>query len=84
MTNEDKARHLGDSLERIGDPYVRMSRTLQQAFELRREESIKFRPSYADRGDRIVLKGSWTKGGRPRAVPVTTPEQRAVLDQARG
>lgn len=82
VTNEDKAQHLGDSLERIGDPYVRMSVALQQAFGLRREESIKFRPSYADRGDCIVLKGSWTKGGRPRAVPVKTPEQRAVLDQA--
>jgi hypothetical protein len=29
-----------------------------------------------------VLKGSWTKGGRPRTVPITTPEQRAVLDAA--
>jgi integrase len=48
----------------------------------RREESIKFQPRYADRGDYIALKGSWTKGGRPRAVPITTPEQRLVLDQA--
>ncbi len=70
VTNEDKARELGDSL------------ALQQAFGLRREEAIKFQPSYADEGDRVVLKGSWTKGGRPRVVPITTPEQRAVLDQA--
>ncbi|HZT01235.1 MAG TPA: phage integrase N-terminal domain-containing protein [Steroidobacteraceae bacterium] len=82
VTNEDKARELGDSLARIGDPYVRASLALQQAFGLRREEAIKFQPSYADQGDRIVLKGSWTKGGRPREVPITTPEQRAVLDQA--
>ncbi|MGH8317785.1 MAG: phage integrase N-terminal domain-containing protein [Terriglobia bacterium] len=82
VTNEDKARHLGDSLERVTDPYVRVSLVLQQAFGLRREESIKFQPSYADRWDWIVLKGSWTKGGRPRTVPITVPAQRAALDQA--
>lgn len=55
---------------------------LQQAFGLCREEPIKFQPRYADQGDRVVLKGSWTKGGRPRVVPITTAEQRAVLDEA--
>lgn len=59
-----------------------MSLQLQQAFGLRREESIKFQPRYADRGDQIALKGSWTKGGRERTVPITTAEQRRVLDQA--
>jgi len=49
---------------------------------LRREESIKFQPGYADRGDHIVIKGSWAKGGRDRTVPITMPEQRAVLDEA--
>lgn len=46
------------------------------------EESIKFQPRYADRGDHIALRGSWTKGGRERRVPITTDEQRHVLDQA--
>jgi integrase len=82
VTNDDKARRLDDRLERISDPYVRTSLSLQQAFGLRREESIKFQPRYADRGSCIVLKGSWTKGGRPRTVPITTPEQRTVLDHA--
>lgn len=82
VTNNNKARQLGDGLNRVTDPYVRMSLALQQAFGLRREESIKFQPSYADRGDCIVLKGSWTKGGRPRTVSIATPEQRTVLDQA--
>ena len=50
---------------------------------LRREESIKFQPHYADRGNCLVLKGSLTKGGRPRTIPITRPEQRAVLDAAR-
>jgi len=82
VTNRDKSQRLDDRLERISDPYVRMSLTLQQAFGLRREESIKFQPRYADRRNCIVLKGSWTKGGRARTVPITTPEQRTVLDHA--
>jgi len=82
ITHENKAKELGDGLDRITDPYVRMNLRLQAAFGLRREESIKFRPGYADRGDHIALKGSWTKGGRERTVPITTPEQRAVLDEA--
>jgi hypothetical protein len=82
VTNENKGRELGNRLEGVSDPHVRTSLLLQEAFGLRREESIKFHPSFADRGDRIVLKGSWTKGGRPRAIPITTPEQRAALDQA--
>lgn len=82
VTNVDKAKTLGDALTRVTDVHVRMSLTLQQAFGLRREESIKFQSEYADRGDCVVLKGPWTKGGRPRTIPITTPEQRAVLDQA--
>jgi len=82
VTNEDKARRLDGGLDRVRDLHIRMSLELQRAFGLRREESIKFRPHYADRGNRIVLKGSWTKGGRARTVPITTPEQRAVLDRA--
>ncbi len=82
MTNEGKAKELGDGLKRITDPHVRMSLRLQAAFGLRREESIKFQPRYADRGDHIAIKGSWAKGGRNRTVPITTPEQRMVLDDA--
>jgi hypothetical protein len=82
VTHDNKAQQLDGHVERIIDPHVRMSLLLQQAFGLRREECIKFQPRYADRGDRIELKGSWTKGGRPRTVLITTPEQRAVLDDA--
>ena len=59
-----------------------MSLELQRAFGLRREEAIKFMPGYADQGDHIRLKASWTKGGKTRMVPVITAEQRAVLDRA--
>ena len=31
----------------------------------------------------LRLKGSWTKGGKPRIIPITTPEQRRCLDQAK-
>jgi site-specific recombinase XerC len=83
VTNVSKARELGETdLNRITDAHVRMSLQLQAAFGLRREESIKFCPAYADRGDHLVLKDSWTKGGRARIVPITTPAQRATLDAA--
>lgn len=82
VTNISKARELGTGLEQVTDPYVRMSLQLQAAFGLRREEAIKFQPSYANRGDHIALKGSWTKGGRERTVPVITAEQHDVLQAA--
>ena len=69
-------------LSRIGDPYVRMSLELQRAFGLRREEALKLRPHDADRGDRLVLKASWTKGGKAREIRIDTTAQREVLDRA--
>ena len=59
-----------------------MSLELQQAFGLRREEAIKFIPSYADQGDHLTLKASWTKGGKVRTIPIRTEDQRKVLDRA--
>jgi hypothetical protein len=59
-----------------------MSLELQQAFGLRREEAIKFIPSYADQGDHLVLKPSWTKGGKARVIPVRAEDQRTILDHA--
>lgn len=82
VTNISKAQELGTDIEQVTDAQVRMSLQLQAAFGLRREEAIKFQPSYADRGDHIALKGSWTKGGREQTVPITTTEQRDVLQTA--
>jgi integrase len=56
---------------------------LQAEFGLRREESIKFQPGYAIRGDELHLKPSWTKGGRARTVPIRTADQRWVLEQVK-
>jgi hypothetical protein len=84
VTNVSKARELrsGD-LGRITDPYTAMSLRLQAAFGLRREESIKIRPEWADRGDWFALKDTWTKGGRSREIPILNAEQREVLDEAK-
>ena len=68
-------------LDRVTDAHARMSLELQLAFGLRREEAIKFSPSFADRGDHLTLKDSWTKGGKARVIPVRTEAQRAVLDR---
>jgi hypothetical protein len=54
---------------------------LQMAFGLRLEESLKFRPDVADKGDEIALQASWCKGGRARSVAITHPRQRALLDE---
>lgn len=72
-----------EKLTRVADPHVRMSLELQQVFGLRREEAMKIRPQLADRGDRLWLKASWTKGGREREIPVCTEVQRNVLNRAR-
>ena len=83
VTDINKAQHLTEHQpEQVTDPYVRMSLMLQQEFGLRREEAIKFQPAYADKRDHIQLKGSWTKGGRERTIPILTAEQRKVLDEA--
>lgn len=84
VTNVSKARQLtsGD-LAQVTDPYTRVSLRLQAAFGLRREESLKIRPAWADRGDTLLLKDSWAKGRRAREIPVRNAEQRKVLDEAK-
>jgi hypothetical protein len=84
VSTTSKAWALDDTkLTAITDPYTAMSLRLQEAFGLRREESIKIEPAAADQGDRIVLKASWTKGGRSREIPIHSTEQRTLLDQAK-
>lgn len=78
----DKARKLDRvKLDTIADTRTRLSIEGQAFFGLRREESIKFTPGYADRGDHITLKGSWCKGGRAREIKITHPAQREWLDR---
>ena len=84
VTNLDKSRTLtsGD-LSKVTDPYTQLSLKLQAAFGLRLEESIKIRPDWADRGDQLSLKDSWTKGGRAREIPIRNAHQRSVLEEAK-
>ena len=84
VAKESKAQDLDENkLERISDPYVRLSLRLQAAFGLRREEAIKISPNYAIKDDHIKLKSTWTKGGRARTVPISTGEQRQLLEEVR-
>jgi integrase len=72
-----------DKLVLIEDERVKLSLLLQAEFGLRREESIKFQPGYAIRGDMLHLKPAWTKGGRARDIPIRTENQRWVLEQVK-
>lgn len=82
IATESKALRISEGQLQQLDPHIRASVELQRDFGLRREEAIKFIPTYADKGDHLLLKGTWTKGGRPREVPIRTLEQRATLDRA--
>lgn len=82
VTNVSKSSTLDqDKLVSIKDPYIRLSLKLQEQFGLRREESIKFNVSWADKGDRIILKNSWTKGGKQREIIINNEIQREVLNE---
>jgi site-specific recombinase XerC len=84
VAKKSKAQDLDENkLSLISDKFVRLSIRLQAAFGLRREEAIKFSPSYAVQKDHIKLKSSWTKGGRARNVPITNEEQRRLLAEVK-
>lgn len=83
VTNQSKALTLdSEKLVKIKDEWIRCSLELQKAFGLRREECLKFQPQYADLGDHIRLKDSWTKGGKAREVPIRNDYQREILKKA--
>jgi hypothetical protein len=84
VTNVDKGKDLAaEQLTRVTCEYTRLSLRLEAEFGLRREESLKIQPAWADRGTVLRLKDSWTKGGRPRDIPIVTGAQRALLDEAK-
>ncbi|MFH3574627.1 integrase domain-containing protein, partial [Acinetobacter baumannii] len=88
VTNTDKSKTLKDIDLSGVSPYISQSLRLQDAFGLRREESMKFQPIYAldgqsvDTAKHIRLKASWTKGGRARVIPITSDKQRQELKAA--
>lgn len=80
---ETKAQKLSnEQLANIGHDRLKVSLELQQAFGLRREECLKFRPDVAIQSDRIILQASWCKGGREREIPILNEYQRDVLSRA--
>ncbi len=84
VTNISKARTLeAGELQKVTDAYTRLSLRFQSEFGLRREESIKIRPTQADHGDRLVLQASWCKGGREREIPILTEAQRQLVNEAK-
>lgn len=84
VAKESKAKMLEqEKHNQITCRYIKISLELQAAFGLRREESIKFQPSYADHQDHIQLKSTWCKGGRARTIPIRTREQSELLNRAR-
>lgn len=70
----------------VKDAHVRMALRLQAGFGLRREEAIKFSPSYADRGDPDRGEGGHRRGRlRPeRAGPDGRPASAARRGAAAG
>lgn len=84
VSNVSRARLLtSEDLSKVTDPYTALSLKLQAAFGLRLEESIKFRPEWADRGDKLMLKDTWTKGGRAREIPICNDQQRLLLAEVK-
>jgi len=84
VSNVSKAKELDkDQLDELRCPYTAMSLRLEEGFGMRRESSIKIVPGQADQGDCLVLKDSWNKGGREIRIPIRTPEQRALLEEAK-
>ena len=82
IPEETKAQYLSRAeLDSISDVRIRLSVELQQEFGLRKEECLKFAPGYADQGTFLQLKGSWTKGGRAREIPIVSSAQRDLLNR---
>lgn len=80
ITNVSKGKLLdSEKLELITCEYVKLSLIMQREFGLRREESIKFNHSVAVKNDKIILKGTWCKGGKQRTIPIETKNQREIL-----
>jgi len=84
ITNVSKGKLLdAEKLQLITCEFVKLSLSMQKEFGLRREEAIKFNHSVAIKGNNIVLKGTWCKGGKQRTIPIETKGQRELLDKVR-
>lgn len=82
FVGENKAHDLDMSkLRKVRDIPTKYSLLLQSHFGLRKAECIHFNAKYADRGDHISLKSTWTKGGKARSIAFTSEAQRLLIDE---
>jgi len=78
----NKAQRLNlDKVTKLPCKRMQIATRMSAAFGLRIEEALKFSPRLADKGDKIALKPSWTKGGRYREIPVHSERHRALLNE---
>lgn len=81
-STENKAQRLNiKKVAALPCERMRLAVRMSAAFGLRIEEALKFQPRLADKGDKLSLKPSWTKGGRYREIPILTDRHRALLDE---
>ncbi len=73
-----KIQEVNEESSRVADALL-----LQLHFGLRAKESLLLQPHLADQGQTLVITHG-TKGGRDRFIPITTAEQRALLDRIKG
>lgn len=78
----NKAQRLNlDKVDKLPCERMQLATRMCAAFGLRIEEALKFSPRLADKGDKIALKPSWTKGGRYREIPVHSERHRELLNE---
>lgn len=66
----------------LKDPNVGLQLEFCDVFGLRRLEAIMFKPHISDEGTYLHVRAG-TKGGRPRMIPITSEQQRRLLDKAK-
>ncbi|WP_066456168.1 integrase domain-containing protein [Castellaniella caeni] len=64
------------------DRGYRLALPLPPEWQVREADAGQISRADAEERPPIAIKGSWARGGRDRTVPIATPEQRAVLDEA--
>lgn len=86
-TKQDKSWDAKDANQLImkvcqKDEIVGMQLKLSNEFGLRRQEAIMLKPHISDEGVYLHVRAG-TKGGRPRIVPISTEQQRSLLEEAK-
>lgn len=80
----NKAQRLNlEKVDKLPCTRMKLAVRMSAAFGLRIEEALKFSPRLADKGNKIALKPSWTKGGRYREIPIHSDRHRALLNEVK-